>query len=297
MRATRVRQRIGNVRWWWAKWRLANANAFSWSGAVTLPANQRLRQTLAAKPRFAPYQRLAPVWHLHSRRGSPRYERFLPALRRRFGVSLTDVLELACGVGLLAARLAPVCRRVVGIDCNPLMLAEARKNCGPHANVCLGEGDFRSVVLGEAFDVAICASDSVNYLDDADGLRDVLRTAAMHLHAGGFFLFDALGEATMRKLGRVDSHFFRCEPRHTMCHSFDEATKKSRTLVVFPDGVEEHVRVPIDPPQVAAAAESAGLKVVELFRDVSGLRTFYVLRKPLAAASGAPPGESGHRPE
>lgn len=283
------RERIGNLRWWWAKHRLANSNAFSWSGAVTVPANRRFRQAIAGKPRLAPYERLAPLWRLHSRRGSPRYERFLPAVRRRFSVSLADVLDLACGVGLLAARLAPDCRRVVGIDCNRLMLAEARKNCGCHANVRIVEGDFRAVILGEAFDIAVCAFDSVNYVDDAKGLRDVFRTAATHLRAGGFFLFDALGEATMRKLARADSHFFWFGPRHAMCHYFDEATQKSRTLVSFPDGIEEHVRMPIDPPRVAAAAESAGLQLLEQFRDVRGLRTFYVLRKPIAAAPPAPP--------
>ncbi|MGI6419951.1 MAG: class I SAM-dependent DNA methyltransferase [Thermoguttaceae bacterium] len=280
MRVRLFRESIGNLRWWWAKYRLANSNAFTWSGAVTMPANEQFRQAIAAKPRLAPYERLAPLWRLHSQRGSPRYEHFVPAMRRRFRVSLGDVLDLACGVGLFAARLAPDCRRVVGIDSSGLMLAEARKNCGRHANVCIAEGDFRSVVLGEAFDIAVCAFDSINYVDDAEGLRDVLRTAASHLRAGGFFVFDALGEATMRKLARVDSHFLRFGPRHAMCHYFDEATKKSRTLVVFPDGVEEHVRMPIDPPQVAAAAESAGLELLERFRDVRGLRTFYVLRKP-----------------
>ena len=287
MRMRLFRESIGNLRWWWAKYRLANSNAFSWSGAITVPANEQLRQAIAPKPRLAPYERLAPLWHLHSRRGSPRYERFLPAMRRRFNVPLADVLDLACGVGLFAARLAPDCRRVVGIDSSGLMLAEARKNCGRHANVCIAEGDFRSVVLGETFDIAVCAFDSVNYVDDADGLRDVLRTAARHLHAGGFFLFDALGEATMRKLARVDSYFLRFGPRHVMCHYFDEATQKSRTLVVFPDGVEEHVRMPIEPPQVAAAAESAELELLELFRDVRGLRTFYVLRKPREVSQSA----------
>jgi len=281
------REPIRNLRWWWAKCRLANSNAFVWSGAVTLPASQPFRQAIAAKPRFAPYERLAPLWHLHSRRGSPRYERFLPAIRRRFRVALADVLDLACGVGLMAARLAPDCRRVVGIDSNRRMLAEARKNCGRHANVRLVAGDFRCVDLGETFDIAVCAFDSVNYLADEQGFRDVLGTAARHLRAGGFFLFDALGEATMRKLAGVDSHFLRSGPRHAMCHYFDEATQKSRTLVSFPDGNEEHVRIPIDPPQVAAAAESAGLELLERFRDVRKLRTFYVLRKPSEANPSA----------
>lgn len=282
MRVTMVREWTGNLRWWWAKCLLANANAFSWSGAVTVPANEQFRQTSATRPRLAPYERLVSVWHLHARKGCPHYEHFLPAVRRRFQVPLADVLDLACGAGELAGRLASDCRRIVGIDCNARMLAEARTTYGAHTNVSFVEADMRSFALGERFDAAICGFDSLNYLEDADGLRDVLRAVAVHLRAGGFFLFDALGEATMRKLARVDMHFTRYEPCHVMCHYFDESAQRSRTLVVFPDGVEEHLRVPIDPPQVAAAAEGAGLTLLEVFRDASRLRTFYMLRKPIA---------------
>jgi len=60
----------------------------------------------------------------------------------------------------------------------------------------------------------------------------------------------------------------------------DESTRKSRTLVVFSDGVEEHVRVPIDPPEVSAAADRAGLVLLEVFWSANRFRTFYLLRKP-----------------
>ena len=40
-----------------------------------------------------------------------------------------DVLDLGCGVGRVAAALAPSCRSVLGLDVSPKMVAEARRRC------------------------------------------------------------------------------------------------------------------------------------------------------------------------
>jgi SAM-dependent methyltransferase len=250
------------------------------SGAVSYPADERFREAIAAKPRLAPYERLAAVWHDFSPHGHRTYERFLKIVRRRYEVALADVLDVACGSGALAAHIARDCRRVVGIDRSPYMLAEARKVCAPHANVQIAEADFRSFALGEAFDAVICAFDSINYLDDIQELKDVFERVGDHLRPGGFFLFDALPAATMRGLAQFDSHSTHNERRYAMCSYFDETTGKSRTLVVFPDGVEEHVRVPIDRADVCAAAERARMVLLDAFSDLAGFRRFYVLRKP-----------------
>jgi SAM-dependent methyltransferase len=271
---------MGDLRWRWAKYRLANADVWSGGGMWSVPADDRFREAIAGKLRLAPYERLAAVWHEHSLGGSPPYERFLTAIRRRFDAAIADVLDVACGVGTLTRELARDCRRVVGIDCNPHMLAEARKNCAPHAHVQIAEADFRSFSLGETFDAAICAFDSINYLDNVQELNDVLRMVAGHLRPGGFFVFDALAEAAMQSLVRVDSHSTHKDLRCAMCSYYDEPTRKSRTLVVFSDGVEEHVRVPIDPPEVSAAADRAGLVLLEVFWSANRFRTFCLLRKP-----------------
>jgi SAM-dependent methyltransferase len=146
------------------------------------------------------------------------------------------------------------------------------------------QADFRSLDLGETFDAAICGFDSINYLDDPAELGNVFRSVAAHLRYGGFFLLDAIDRAAMQSLALVDVHYAQREPRHAMISYFDEATGKSRTLVVFADGFEEHLRVPIDPPDVAAAAERARLMLLEFFSSVNRLRTFYLLRKPVSAA-------------
>ncbi len=143
------------------------------------------------------------------------------------------------------------------------------------------QADFRSFALGETFDAAVCAFDSINYLDEVQQLRDVLRTVGDHLRPGGFFLFDALPEAAMQDLARIDLHSRHKALRFALCSYFDEPTRKSRTLVVFSDGVEEHVRVPVDPSDVARAAEDAGLVLLEVFWNINRLRAFYLLRKPV----------------
>lgn len=56
--------------------------------------------------------------------------------------SAGDVLDVGCGDGLLAARLAPVARSVTGIDPDPDALQRARDRLSAVGTVTLEEADF-----------------------------------------------------------------------------------------------------------------------------------------------------------
>lgn len=104
-----------------------------------------------------------------------------------------SVLDLGCGTGQLAARLAD-CRTVVGVDPAAAMLDIAR--CRPGGQrVAWVEADARDVRLGRRFDLVLLTGHAFQvFLADEDQ-RAVLSTIAAHLAPGGRFIFDTRNPA------------------------------------------------------------------------------------------------------
>ena len=104
-----------------------------------------------------------------------------------------SVLDLGCGTGQLAARLAAG-RGVVGIDPAAAMLEVARQRPGGEA-VTWVQADARSLRLGQRFDLVVLTGHAFQvFLTEADQ-RAVLATIARHLAPGGRFIFDTRNPA------------------------------------------------------------------------------------------------------
>jgi SAM-dependent methyltransferase len=86
------------------------------------------------------------------------------ALRRRDA----DVLDLGCGIGRVAAALAPRCRSVLGLDVSAGMVAEARRRNAALANARFEQTAGRDLdaLPGAAFDLVL-AIDSFPYIVQA----------------------------------------------------------------------------------------------------------------------------------
>ena len=110
-------------------------------------------------------------------------------------------LDVGCGDGLLAARLAERCAQVTGIDRYPPMIAAARARA--HTRVTFIEADFLSHDFAEASFDFVCANTSLHHMDFtaalaamARALRPGGRLAVIGLAAHGSFgdyLADAPG--------------------------------------------------------------------------------------------------------
>jgi SAM-dependent methyltransferase len=96
-----------------------------------------------------------------------------------------DVLDLGCGIGRVAAALAPRCRSVLGLDVSPNMVAEARCRHGGAPNLrfdatpgtglaALGSGSFDLVLAVDSFPYIVQAGGDVADRHLADAAR-VLR--------------------------------------------------------------------------------------------------------------------------
>jgi ubiquinone/menaquinone biosynthesis C-methylase UbiE len=98
-------------------------------------------------------------------------------------------LDVGCGDGLLAARLADRCAEVTGIDSDPPMITQARARAraetkaGTQApdRLRFTEADFLTHPLSEASFDFVCANTSLHHMD----FRQALTTMARLLKPGG----------------------------------------------------------------------------------------------------------------
>lgn len=100
------------------------------------------------------------------------------------------VLDLACGYGRHANRLAAQGHTVTGVDITPGFLEMARQQAvemGVQVDYRLG--DMRTVDPGEEFDRVLLLFTSFGYFNDAGNLQ-VLENAARALRPGGLFAMD-----------------------------------------------------------------------------------------------------------
>jgi SAM-dependent methyltransferase len=102
-----------------------------------------------------------------------------------------EVLDLACGHGRIANRLASRGARVTGLDATPFFLERARADAAARGvEVDYVEGDMRQVPWEGRFDAVLSWFTSFGYFDD-DENRRVLREARRALGAGGRLLIEA----------------------------------------------------------------------------------------------------------
>ncbi len=87
-----------------------------------------------------------------------------------------DVLECACGTGLLSTVIAERCRHLTATDFSERMLAKARKNCAGLGNVTFTLADITALPWPDgSFDKA-AAGNVIHLLDDPlQALRELNR--------------------------------------------------------------------------------------------------------------------------
>jgi SAM-dependent methyltransferase len=264
----------------WLRWQLAKRRFLDSVGTrPPFPVRHSLhdRRVEDFPPDTAGYARLAPLWDHLAAWFTPDYASFLAAAGARYGQPVASVLDLACGTGLLTRQLAARAERVVGLDASVDMLrqARARDGCG---NVRYLLGDFRDCRPGEAFDAAVCGSDSLNYVERPEQLAAVFGSVRRALRPGGLFAFDVFGGSTFLALSRVRTEREVGGQRLEHYRFYDPATRVCEDRLVFADAVEGHRRVALDKGDVLLAAREEGLAVAEHFQY--SMRDYYLLRMP-----------------
>ena len=130
------------------------------------------------------------AWFYNRYWGEAFCRRIYPVLQdvllRRLPVG-ARILDLCCGTGQLAARLAGSGFRVTGLDGSPAMLRYARRNAPGAEFQC---ADARSFRLPGEYHAVVSTFDSLNHIPEAEGLRAAFTNARAALRKGGWFVFD-----------------------------------------------------------------------------------------------------------
>ncbi|WP_407564687.1 class I SAM-dependent methyltransferase [Streptomyces sp. 184] len=121
----------------------------------------------------------APYWNTNVARH--------PGILRAVPDGCRDALDVGCGDGLLARKLAARARRVTGVDSSPAMIARARELSADHPGTGFVEGDFLTADLPAAGYDFICSVSAVHHMDFTAAvarMRDLLRAGGVLLIVG-----------------------------------------------------------------------------------------------------------------
>jgi len=77
-----------------------------------------------------------------------------------------EVLECACGTGLLSAVIAPACSQLTATDFSGKMLEKAEKNCSDLHNITFAQADITALDFPDGSFDKVVAGNVIHLLDD-----------------------------------------------------------------------------------------------------------------------------------
>ena len=119
-----------------------------------------------------------------------------------------SILDLGCGPGLYANRLATLGHRVTGIDFSPASIEYAQAHSQPGARYV--EGDVRAVDFGSGYDLAMMLFGEINVFRPEEA-RLILEKAQAALVEGGIILLEAHTFECVQRLGQSPATWYSAE--------------------------------------------------------------------------------------
>lgn len=180
-----------------------------------------------------------------------------------------QILDLACGYGRHANRLAALGHRMTGVDLTPGFLEIARREARKsNLDVDYQLGDMRSIAFEEQFDRVMLVFTSFGYFTDAENLK-VLINARSALKPGGMIIFDTLDRDALLKGMRP---YFVVEKEGNLMidrFSFDGLQGRYHNKrIVIRDGIRKDkpyfVRL-YNPSEIKTILTQAGLELHQMY--------------------------------
>jgi SAM-dependent methyltransferase len=153
------------------------------------------------KPVFGEYSRYYDLLY-----SDKNYDEECDFLESAFGKysahPVRSILDLGCGSGNHALRMAARKYAVTGLDLSEGMLGLAgEKAAKAGLNIPFHQCDMRDLNLEAKFDAVVCMFAALNYMTENGDIKRVLSNVRGHLKPGGLFVFDSWnGLAVMRTL-------------------------------------------------------------------------------------------------
>jgi ubiquinone/menaquinone biosynthesis C-methylase UbiE len=116
---------------------------------------------------------------------------YIEQIFNRYGLEPQNIVELACGTGNIANRLAKRGYNVIGTDLSEDMLMVAQEKAADmEVPVIYLHQDMKEMMLPNELDCILCVCDGMNYVLKEADLAQIFQSAHEHLKAGGLFIFD-----------------------------------------------------------------------------------------------------------
>jgi len=137
----------------------------------------------------APYQALAPIYdQLMEHVNYARWADFIAQLLKNYTAG-KRIIELACGTGIMAEKLAEYGYTVDGFDRSAEMI-EIAKNRRNHPQLNFQTASFLDFPIKGRYDGAVCLYDSINYLMNLSEVISFIQRVKQALKHEGAFIFD-----------------------------------------------------------------------------------------------------------
>jgi SAM-dependent methyltransferase len=205
------------------------------------------------------------------------------------------ILDLACGFGRHANRLAARGYQVTGIDRSDDFLEMARREAaGLGLQVDYRPGDMRSLDCQACFDHALLLFTAFGYFDDQGNL-DVLKRIARALKPGGRLVFDSINRDSFLK--RMLPAIVTEKGADLMIDrsSFDSQTgRTTNRRIVIRDGVRRDKPFSVrlySPTEIKSLLPLAGFELLGFYGDWDGTPLTAESRRMIVIAEKSSPGE------
>ena len=194
----------------------------------------------------------------------------------REGMTPRTAVDLACGTGSVALRLAKRGLRVTAVDMSAEMLTVAQQKAAEAdlypQFVCQ---PLQDLILPRGVDLAVCALDSLDYITNPADCAEAIRRTYKALNPGGIFIFDV---NTPEKLQAMDDQVFLDEDDDVYCiwrGEFDKETNIcsyamdlfQRRGNVWERSFEEHQEYAYSQQQLTGYLKDAGFTHIEVYAD------------------------------
>jgi SAM-dependent methyltransferase len=184
------------------------------------------------------------------------------------------ILDLACGFGRHANRLAALGHQVTGIDLMPGFLEIGRRNAAEKGvQVIYQQGDMRQLSFIEMFDRVMMLFTAFGYFEDEDNLL-VLKNVARALKPGGSLVFDIPNRDVI--LNGFLPYIVTEKDQNLMIdrNTFDSATGRlyNRRIIIRDDVRKDKpffVRI-YNPTEISDVLDRAGLGVYKMYGGWDG---------------------------
>ena len=207
------------------------------------------------------------------------WSEYVISLLKEYGVEDGLVLELGCGTGKMARRLAAAGYDMIGIDNSEEMLQVAKEaeslGAGGQPDILYLLQDMREFELYGTVRAVVSVCDSINYILEEEELGKVFGLVNNYLDPGGIFIFDL---NTQYKYREVLGEAVFCENREEGSfiweNFYDEERRLNQydlTLFIQEEGKryrkyeETHLQRGYGELQVKALLEQAGMEFVAMF--------------------------------